>query len=110
MLYRRSEGNALFLVSFVDSLSLGEVADAGRRQSPIFFLSPCRPRRTYANGVAPGGGVGCAGTTLLGWPVWRGGVFTVAEVAGVSGRPLEEVEEVFDSLSEERTSHSGGGA
>jgi len=102
-LYRQSDGNALFLVSFVDSLlSLGEVADAGSPEEALVDLPPLPlqvPRNLQQVVLRQVEKLAVEEQQLLGLASVAGRVFTAAEVAELSGRPLEEIEEVCDHLA-----------
>ena len=98
-LYQRSEGNALFLASFVDALLVGAEAGGQAAVADLPLLPPQIPMNLRQMVLRQVEGLPEAEQELLKVASVEGRGFTVAGVAGVSGRPVEEVEDMFDALA-----------
>ena len=107
-LYRRSEGNALFLANFVDAGSWGAAGESQAAVPVLLSLPPQIPMTLRQMVMRQAESLPVAEQELLCVASVGGQEFTVAEVAGVSGRFVEEVEEVFNTLSEAGATDSGG--
>jgi DNA-binding winged helix-turn-helix (wHTH) protein/tetratricopeptide (TPR) repeat protein len=103
LIYRRTDGNALFMVSFVDYLLqqelLGEAEDQVQLRVPpntLERLVPDNLQQVIRQQIE------CLSADvqqLLRVASVEGMTFTAAAVAEVTARPLEEVEEVYDDLA-----------
>nr|AFK79240.1 transcriptional regulator PhoB-like protein [uncultured bacterium F41-01] len=103
LLYRRTNGNALFLVSFVDTLQQQGVLSEGDGQvklqadrSTLKRLVPTNLQQTILRQIERVAG---DEQQLLRVASVGGMTFTAAEMAGVLERPLEEVEAGYDRLA-----------
>ena len=98
-LYRRSEGNALFLANFVDAGSWAADGESQAAVPVLLSLPPQIPVTLRQMVMRQAESLPVAEQELLYVASVGGQEFTVAEVAGVSGRSVEEVEEVFNTLA-----------
>ncbi len=102
-IYSRTDGNALFTVNFVDYLiQQGLVVEASGQWEiradavTIKSLVPDTVQRLIAKQLE---GLRTEEQRLLEVASVMGMTFTAAEVAGVTGRALEDVEEVYETLA-----------
>jgi predicted ATPase len=103
MIYRRTEGNALFMVNFVDYLlGQGLIAEAGSQlevRADLPTLSEHVPDSLQQMLLRQIESLPADEQQLLGVASVSGMTFTAAEIAGVVERTPEEVEEVYDHLT-----------
>jgi len=102
-IYTRTDGNALFTVSFVDYLlQQGHIVEInGRWEAPADLavlqrLVPKTVQRLIAKQLEE---LSRKEQLLLEVASVGGLSFTAAEAAGVTGRPLEDIEEVYEELA-----------
>jgi predicted ATPase len=104
LIYRRTDGNALFVVSFVDYLlqqGLLSTADGQVEiRADLSTLQKFVPETIQQMIARQLERLPESEQQLLGVASVGGRAFTAAEVAGVVGRPLEDVEEVYDHLAD----------
>jgi len=103
MIYRRTDGNALFMVSFVDYLLQHELLIEADGQIQL-GADPAAFRRIVPNSLQQAilrqiERLDPDEQQLLGITSVGGMVFTAAEVVGGTKRTLEEAEEVYDHLA-----------
>jgi predicted ATPase len=103
MIYHRTDGNALFMVSFVDSLLQQELIAETENQLEIRAALPTLqkfvPNNLQQTILRQIERLQMDEQQLLGIASVGGRTFTAAEIAELIGRPLEDVEEVCDELA-----------
>jgi hypothetical protein len=103
LIYRRTDGTARFMVSFVDYLlRRGLIADAGNQleiRADLAALHTLVPENLQQMILRQIERLPAEEQELLQVASVSGMTFTAAEVAGVVGRAPEEVEEVYDRLA-----------
>lgn len=103
VIHDRTDGNALFMTSFVEDLLRKEMVAETNGQwelraevATISRLVPVSVQRYIANQLAD---LGTEEQLLLGIAAVAGMTFSAAEVAGATERDLEDVEEMFETLA-----------
>jgi DNA-binding winged helix-turn-helix (wHTH) protein/tetratricopeptide (TPR) repeat protein len=113
LIYRRTDGNALFMVSFVDYLLQQELLVASNSQvqlrvelNTLDRLVPDNLQQVIRHQVER---LSADTQQWLRVASVDGMTFTATAVAGVAERPLEEVEEVYDDLATREQLITGAG-